>query len=77
MFTLSEEQAAAAGAAIERAGEIWSGDVVTEVTPAGTFHPAEDYHQDYFAKNRFQPYCLAVIAPKVVKTRWKYARLLA
>lgn len=77
VFTLSEAQAAAAGAAIERAGEIWSGDIVTEVTPAGAFYPAEDYHQDYFAKNRFQPYCLAVIAPKLVKARWKYGRLLA
>ena len=77
VFTLSEEQAAAARAAIERAGDIWSGDIVTEVTEAGTFHAGEDYHQDYFANNPYQPYCQAVIAPKVAKARQKYAHLLA
>ena len=77
VFTLSEEQAAAARAAIERAGDIWSGDIVTEVTAAGTFHAGEDYHQDYFASNPYQPYCQAVIAPKVAKARQKYAHLLA
>ena len=77
VFTLSEEQAAAARAAIERAGDIWSGDIATEVTEAGTFHAGEDYHQDYFANNPYQPYCQAVIAPKVAKARQKYAHLLA
>ncbi|MCE2494550.1 MAG: peptide-methionine (S)-S-oxide reductase MsrA [Alphaproteobacteria bacterium] len=77
VFTLSEEQAAAARAAIERAGDIWSSDIVTEVTEAGTFHAGEDYHQDYFANNPYQPYCQAVIAPKVAKARQKYAHLLA
>ena len=77
VFTLSEEQAAAARAAIERAGEMWPGDIVTEVTPAGVFHPGEDYHQDYFANNWRKPYCWAVILPKVAKVRLKYARLLA
>ncbi|HBB75365.1 MAG TPA: peptide-methionine (S)-S-oxide reductase, partial [Planctomycetaceae bacterium] len=43
--------------------------IVTEVTPASTFYPAEDYHQDYFSKNPFQPYCQAVAAPKVAKVR--------
>ncbi len=77
VFTLSEEQAKAAGAAIERARELWSGEIVTEVTPAGAFHPGEDYHQDYFANNPHQPYCQAVVAPKVAKARAKFARLLA
>ncbi len=77
VFTLSEEQATAARAAIERAGDIWSGNIVTEVTAASTFHAGEDYHQDYFANNPYQPYCQAVIAPKVAKARQKYAHLLA
>src|ERR671913_346342 len=34
-----------------------------------TFYPAEDYHQDYFERNPFQPYCRAVVAPKVAKFR--------
>jgi peptide-methionine (S)-S-oxide reductase len=51
------------------AARIFPGKIVTEVTPASTFYPAEDYHQDYFAKNPFQPYCQAVAAPKVQKVR--------
>lgn len=50
--------------------------VVTEVNGAETFYPAEDYHQQYFAKNPYQPYCMAVAAPKVMKIRAKYAALL-
>jgi peptide-methionine (S)-S-oxide reductase len=51
------------------AARVFPGPIVTEVTPASTFYPAEDYHQDYFAKNPFQPYCQAVAAPKVQKVR--------
>jgi peptide-methionine (S)-S-oxide reductase len=43
--------------------------IVTEVTKASIFYPAEDYHQDYFANNPNQPYCRAVAAPKVDKVR--------
>ena len=48
---------------------VFPGKIVTEVTPASTFYPAEDYHQDYFADNPFQPYCQAVAGPKVEKVR--------
>jgi peptide-methionine (S)-S-oxide reductase len=48
---------------------VFPAKIVTEVTPASTFYPAEDYHQDYFANNPFQPYCQAVAAPKVAKVR--------
>lgn len=54
----------------------WSGPVVTEVTSASTFYPAEDYHQYYYANNPDQPYCMAVAAPKVAKIRAKYGTLL-
>ncbi|MGV8992197.1 MAG: peptide-methionine (S)-S-oxide reductase MsrA [Thiobacillus sp.] len=47
--------------------------IVTEVTEAETFYPAEDYHQGYFDQNPNQPYCQFVVAPKVVKAREKYA----
>ena len=47
----------------------WDGEIVTEVTPAPVFYPAEDYHQDYFAKNPEWGYCRAVVAPKVAKAR--------
>jgi peptide-methionine (S)-S-oxide reductase len=50
--------------------------IVTEVVKAETFYPAEDYHQDYFAKNPLQPYCRAVAAPKVEKVRKVFKDLL-
>ena len=51
------------------AAQVFPRKIVTEVTKASTFYPAEDYHQDYFATNPFQPYCQAVAAPKVEKVR--------
>jgi peptide-methionine (S)-S-oxide reductase len=56
---------------IEDAG-IWDHPIVTEVTPFEKFYLAEDYHQEYFTHNSFQPYCRAVIAPKVSKFRKQY-----
>ncbi len=50
---------------------IWNKPIVTELTPFSEFYPAEDYHQEYFAKNPYQPYCQVVIAPKVAKFRNK------
>ncbi|ANE43928.1 peptide-methionine (S)-S-oxide reductase MsrA [Deinococcus puniceus] len=46
--------------------------IVTSIEPATTFHVAEAYHQDYYANNARQPYCMAVIAPKVAKLRKYY-----
>jgi peptide-methionine (S)-S-oxide reductase len=48
---------------------VFPGPIVTEVTKASVFYPAEYYHQDYFAKNPNQPYCQAAAAPKVAKVR--------
>jgi peptide-methionine (S)-S-oxide reductase len=59
-------------AELDASGE-WPRPVVTEVTPAGIFYPAEDYHQGYFANNARQPYCQLVVAPKVMKVRQKFA----
>ncbi len=50
--------------------------IVTEVTSATTFYPAEEYHQDYFANNPLQPYCQAVVAPKVEKVQKVFKDLL-
>lgn len=52
---------------------VWDRPLVTEVTPAPTFYAAEDYHQEYFARNPSQGYCRVIIAPKVTKFRQKYA----
>jgi peptide-methionine (S)-S-oxide reductase len=45
----------------------WTDPIVTEVVPLQAFYKAEDYHQDYFAKNPTQGYCRIVVAPKVKK----------
>lgn len=49
--------------------------IVTEVLPLANYWPAEDYHQDFFDKNPYQGYCMAVAAPKVAKFRKTFARL--
>jgi peptide-methionine (S)-S-oxide reductase len=51
------------------ARKVWRDAIVTEVVPAETFHEAEAYHQDYYARNGHQPYCQVVVAPKVAKFR--------
>ncbi|MFL6283597.1 MAG: peptide-methionine (S)-S-oxide reductase MsrA [Pyrinomonadaceae bacterium] len=51
------------------AARVWDSTIVTEVVPLDRFYPAEDYHQDYFENNPSQPYCRAVVAPKVSKFR--------
>lgn len=56
---------------------VYDSPIVTEIEPLDTFYSAEDYHQDYFARNPAQPYCAAVIAPKVAKLRSKYLDKLA
>ncbi len=58
------------------ASGIWGKEAVTEVVPLEAFYPAEGYHQDYFKKNPYQPYCRIVIAPKVAKLRKKYLEML-
>jgi len=70
----SPEQKATAEATISRlnAEKIWDQPIVTEVTPASTFYVAEDYHQEYFARNPAQPYCMFVVAPKVIKFRKEF-----
>ncbi len=49
--------------------KLWDSPIVTEVAPASVFYMAEGYHQEYFARNPRQPYCQAVVAPKVQKFR--------
>jgi peptide-methionine (S)-S-oxide reductase len=55
---------------------LWPNPIVTEVSPFTKFYVAEDYHQEYFANNPYQPYCMAVVAPKVVKFRKHFVERL-
>ena len=74
IFYHSPEQKAEAERVIKEleAEKVWDDPIVTEVAPLETFYPAEGYHQDYYTRNANQPYCRAVIAPKVAKLRSKY-----
>ena len=71
IFYHSPEQKAAAEQLIANlnAAGIYDDPIVTEVAPASTFYAAEDYHQEYFRRNPYQPYCSFVVQPKVAKFR--------
>jgi peptide-methionine (S)-S-oxide reductase len=58
------------------AQKIWDNPIVTEVTKFDKFFQAEDYHQEYFANNPYQPYCQVVVAPKVAKFRKHFIEML-
>jgi peptide-methionine (S)-S-oxide reductase len=62
-------------AELNQAG-IWRSPIVTEVVPFQAFYRAEGYHQGYFRENPSQPYCQAVVAPKVAKFRKQFAAKL-
>jgi len=55
---------------------LWKNAIVTEIAGAATFYAAEDYHQEYFARNAGQPYCAVVVGPKVAKFRKRFAERL-
>jgi peptide-methionine (S)-S-oxide reductase len=78
IFYHSLEQKAIAEQVIAEltAQKLWPNPIVTEVTPFDKFYLAEDYHQEYFAHNPFQPYCMAVVAPKVTKFRKHFMEML-
>ena len=70
IFPLDDEQHGAAEAAIARANEENDGKVVTTIEAADKWYPAEDYHQEYWeGEGKRNPYCLAVIPPKLMKLR--------
>jgi peptide-methionine (S)-S-oxide reductase len=75
IFAQTPAQRADAEAVIAdlEARRLWSSPIVTELADAVPFYPAEVYHQDYFTRNAYQPYCQAVVAPKVAKFRKAFA----
>jgi peptide-methionine (S)-S-oxide reductase len=79
VFYVSEEQkqqAAEVMRELEMAGA-FPDRIVTELRPAATFWPAEDYHQNYFRSHPNQAYCAFVVGPKVKKFRERFRPLLA
>ena len=76
MFYVGDKQRLLFEAARARAEGIWDGGLVTTIEALGDFWTAEDYHQDFFAKNPGQGYCLAVAVPKVAKVRASFASYL-
>lgn len=78
IFYHNAEQKATAEQVISdlEAEGIWENPIVTEVTSFKAFYPAEDYHQEYFAKHPNEGYCRAIVAPKVTKFRQKYTERL-
>ena len=74
IFPDSPEQEAQAKAAIARAQPDWPAPIVTTIEPMATWYPAEDYHQAYWdGEGQRNPYCLAVIPPKIKKLRKSFA----
>ncbi len=78
IFFHTPEQEAQARALVARltADQVFPRAMVTEISPAGSFWPAEDYQQGYAARNPAQPYCMFVVSPKLAKFRSRYAALL-
>ncbi|MEO6825852.1 MAG: peptide-methionine (S)-S-oxide reductase MsrA [Microbacteriaceae bacterium] len=73
MFYADDEQKELFQAAAKRAAGWWDGTIQTAIQPLGDFYVAEDYHQDFYAKNPGQGYCMAVARPKVNKVRASYS----
>ncbi|MDA0244345.1 MAG: peptide-methionine (S)-S-oxide reductase MsrA [Chloroflexi bacterium] len=72
----AQRQTAEASRTKTEADKLWPNPIVTEITAATEFYTAENYHQNYFNQNGYQPYCMMVINPKVQKFRKAYAGLL-
>ncbi|NBV14160.1 MAG: bifunctional methionine sulfoxide reductase B/A protein [Sphingobacteriia bacterium] len=72
IFYHSEAQKLTAEKVIKALTPEFDNKIVTEVSRLANYYPAEDYHQNYYAQNATQPYCQAVISPKLAKLRAKY-----
>ena len=77
IFPLNAAQEAAAREGIVRAADGWPAPIVTTIEQPGTWWPAEDYHQDYWEnEGQRNPYCIAIIPPKLQKLRKSFAARL-
>jgi peptide-methionine (S)-S-oxide reductase len=78
IYYTDDEQKQVAEAMLSELAEqkLFGKPVVTEVLPLDNYWAAEDYHQDFFEKNPYQGYCMAVAAPKVAKFRKTFSELV-
>ncbi len=58
------------------AAKVWDDPIVTEITRFDAFYKAENYHQDYYNQNSYQPYCMVIINPKLNKFRKEFSKRL-
>lgn len=74
IFYHSPEQKAQAQEVMQNLNQagLWQNPIVTELVAFEKFYPAEDYHQEYFRRNPYQPYCAFVVGPKVARFRKQY-----
>ena len=56
-----------------RVSGVFDNPIVTDICPLETFYPGEDYHQEFFRSNPYQPYCQVIISPKVAKFRKEFS----
>ncbi len=71
----TEKQKAEEAIRVSESSDKWNGKYVTELAPFEKFWPAEDYHQGYYNENPTQPYCSAVVGPKIAKFKKHYGAL--
>lgn len=72
----SPDQEETAKQVIAEMANVWDAPIVTELSPAGVYYPAEDYHQNYYRNNPLQGYCAFVVAPKLSKFRQTFGEKL-
>jgi peptide-methionine (S)-S-oxide reductase len=74
LFNSSEEEKLISSIIDRYNNDYFDNSIVTEVKAFQAFYVAEDYHQEYYKLNANQPYCKAVIAPKLQKAREKLSK---
>ena len=72
----SDKQKIAAESYLKKIKSEFTQPIVTEIKPLDRFYPAEDYHQNFYNNNKSQPYCRAVISPKLKKFKESHPELL-
>ena len=68
-----EKQLEVINQSLETAKSLWKDPIVTQIAPASTFYPAEEYHQNYYDNNPDQGYCTFIIAPKIANFKFKFS----